>query len=74
MSYNNKPDEFSLGISTYGTSLTVGLNSQSRWTYFLWSEHLHLSPVHTRNDNYKHNYKDNDISIHTSERYIVCLF
>ncbi len=26
MSYNNKPDEFSFGISTYGTSLTVGLN------------------------------------------------
>ncbi len=27
-----------------------------------------LSPVHTKDDNYKHNYKDN-ISIHSSERY-----
>ncbi len=28
-----------------------------------------LSPVHTKNENYKDNYKDNDISVHTSERY-----
>ncbi len=30
-----------------------------------------LSPVHTKNGNYKDNYKDNDISIHTSERYCL---
>ncbi len=28
-----------------------------------------LSPVHTKNENYKDNYKDNDISVHTSEWY-----
>ncbi len=30
---------------------------------------LYLSPIHTKNNNYDSNYKDTDISVHTSGRY-----
>ncbi len=30
---------------------------------------LYSSPIHTKNNNYNSNYKDNDISVHTNGRY-----
>ncbi len=40
---------------------------------FVWLEKVcwqkHLRPVHTKEDNCKDNYKDNDISVHTSKQY-----
>ncbi len=49
--------------------LTVPLNERLITSRKSFRGITSLSPVHTKHDNYKVNDKDNDISIHTGERY-----